>query len=322
MRKSLESYELDPITLERIVASAWRKGTVTLYTNYLKKWGLFCLLHKVKPLDPKITRVAQFLRTLEDEGLGYGAINTARCALSVVLPYVNGQPVGKHRAIHLLLRAIYADNPPRAKYSKFWDVSVVFTMFKSWPHNKHLSVRDLGFKLALLALLVSGHRGQTIVCLDLDSADIDKTEVIFDLKKLIKSNRTGDPLSHVCFTAFPEDRKLCIVSAIREYVKKTSKLRKNSQLLISFIRPFGPISRDTLARWTIRVLKLAGVNTDKYASHSTRGAVATKARKLGLSVKSILKHAGWKTERSFARHYNKRIEKKDKVANKLLRSAP
>ena len=67
------------------------------------------------------------------------------------------------------------------------------------------------------------------------------------------------------------------------------------------------------------MLKMAGVNTDKYSAHSTRGAVASGARQLGVSVKNILAHAGWKTEKSFARHYHKRVEKTTKVAKALLR---
>ena len=47
-------------------------------------------------------------------------------------------------------------------------------------------------------------------------------------------------------------------------------------------------------------------------------AMVSKARLLDISVKAILKHAGWKTERSFALHYNKKIEKKKKIAKTLL----
>ena len=127
-------------------------------------------------------------------------------------------------------------------------------------------------------------------------------------KTLIKSNHTGDPLSRVQLTAFPDDKRLCVVSAIRAYFSKTKEIR-SCQLLVSFIKSHKAISRDTLARWTIGILKFAGINTNKYASYSTRGAMVSKARQLGILVKCILAHAGWKTARSFAQHYNKRIAK-------------
>ena len=269
-------------------------------------------------MNPTISQVARFLRTLEDSGLGFGAINAARCALSIILPQINGETVGKHEVIHWLLRSIYERNPPKPKYSRFWDVSLVFKMLQSWPHNRHLDIKKLGFKVAILLLLITGHKGQTIVALSLNGLDLDNKEATFDLSTLLKSNRLGDPLSSIHVSAFKDDRKLCIVSAIKEYLFKTKELRNSRQLLVSFIKPHKGISRDTLARWTITVLKEAGIDTDRYASHSTRGAMASKAKLLGISVKRILAHAGWKTARSFARHYNKRLEKGDGVARRLL----
>ena len=70
---------------------AWWKGTVKLYTNYLRKWGLYCLLHQVKPLKPSIAQILRFLRLLEDEVLGFGSINAAKCALSIILPRIDGE---------------------------------------------------------------------------------------------------------------------------------------------------------------------------------------------------------------------------------------
>ena len=46
--------------------------------------------------NPSLAQVLRFLRTLEEEGLGFGAINTACSALSIVLPRVERQTVGKH----------------------------------------------------------------------------------------------------------------------------------------------------------------------------------------------------------------------------------
>ena len=81
----------------------------------------------------------------------------------------------------------------------------MFNLFKSWPSNQNLSLKILSVKLAVL-LLTTGHRDQTIVALSLDSLEIDKDEAMFDLKTLIKSNHTGDPLSTVKLTSFSDDK--------------------------------------------------------------------------------------------------------------------
>ena len=46
------------------------------------------------------------------------------------------------------------------------------------------------------------------MALSLDGLEIDRDEATFDLKTLIKSNHTGDPLSTVQLAAFLEDKRL------------------------------------------------------------------------------------------------------------------
>ena len=269
-------------------------------------------------MEPSIAQVCRFLRSLAEEGLGFGAVNTARCALSVILPRINGQTVGKHQLVHWLLRSVYATNPPKPKYSRFWDVNKVFETLKDWPGNKNLGLRDLTFKVVILLLLVTGHRGQTIVALSLEGLEVHKKEMVFRLDKLLKSNRLGDPLSTITVCSYDTCPRICVVRALKAYISRTKDIRVGKQLLVSFIRPHASISRDTLSRWTMLMLKKAGVDTTLYGPHSTRGAAASKAKLLGASVQSILKHAGWKTARSFALHYSKKVEKEDKVAKRLL----
>jgi hypothetical protein len=42
-----------------------------------------------------------------------------------------------------LLKGVSKLKPPLAKYSTTWDVSKVLDLFKSWPENENLSLRDL-----------------------------------------------------------------------------------------------------------------------------------------------------------------------------------
>ena len=79
-------------------------------------------------------------------------------------------------------------------------------------------------------------------------------------------------------------------------------------MLLSYIAPFGPISRATLARWTLTALNLAVIDTNKYKAQSTRGAAASAARAMGANLNAIMKNASWKDARSFAMFYNKTID--------------
>ena len=101
----------------------------------------------------------------------------------------------------------------------------MFNLFKSWPKNTDLSLKLLSYKVAILLLLVTGQRSD--YCGPISGGlEIERVETVFDLKTLLKSNRTGYPLSslHV------KDRKLCVVSALRAYISLTRMLRVSQQL--------------------------------------------------------------------------------------------
>ena len=67
---------------------------------------------------------------------------------------------------------------------------------------------------------------------------------------------------------------------------------------------------------------MAGINTQKYKSHSTRGASVSAAKRLGVPVSLILKQASWKEALSFPRFYDKDIENDTaQVAQTLLENA-
>ena len=291
-----------------MVLDAWRPSTKKVYSNYLRKWAVFCTTHNVDILKPTLQQACRFLRTLSQRGLGYGALNAARSALATILPKYDGVDFGKHQIVCWLIKAAYERNPPAPRYSTFWDVSRVFNMLKTWGKNSNLSLKDLSFKVAMLLLLVTAQRGQTIIALSIK--DMECTEVlVFKLQKLLKHNRMGDPLDCIKLRPYDQCFRLCVVRAVKEYLNRTKKVRKGeTQLLLSFVPPHKAISRDTLARWTLKTLALAGIDTTRYGSHSTRGAAASAAKRVGIPINLILKSAGWKNEHSFARFYDKNLD--------------
>ena len=54
-------------------------------------------------------------------------------------------------------------------------------------------------------------------------------------------------------------------------------------------------------------MELSGIDIQTYSTHSTRSAASSKAKFMGTSLKNI-KYAGWKSEKTFAQHYDKQIE--------------
>ena len=54
-------------------------------------------------------------------------------------------------------------------------------------------------------------------------------------------------------------------------------------------------------------MELSDIDIQKYSTHSTRSAASTTAKSMGTSFKNI-KCAGWKSEKTFAQHYDKQTE--------------
>lgn len=297
---------------------AFRSSTKKTYSTYLKKWSSFCVKNKIDVNHPTLAEGNEFLSKLEDTGVKYGAVNTARSAMSAVLPFFEGGTFGNHQLTSMFCKSVYERHPPAPRYNQFWDVKKVFTLFKS-ENWQNVSIKMLGKKVVMLILLTTGRRGQIVKCLDTHHMEEIDGNIVFYLQVLEKSNHVGDARSTVTLRPYPSCKALCVVTTIKEYLAKTKGIRKgNGQLLLSSFKPYSPISRDTVARWTIDVMNEAGINVSKYKGHTPRGAFASHAvstcKKNNIPLNCLMRHCGWKSEESFAVHYHKPIERETDLA--------
>jgi hypothetical protein len=171
----------------------------------------------------------------------------------------------------------------------------------------------------LLALL-TGQRVQTLKCISIDNLCIEADRCVIKINSLLKTTRPGKHLEPVILKAF-SNPELCIVKHINVYINTTSALRgTNKQLLISYLKPHEPVSCNTISRWIKRILYSSGIDINKFKAHSTRSATCSKMATL-VPVEQILKTAGWSNAKTFAKFYNKPINKDsdtETVSQKLL----
>ena len=78
-----------------IILQSWDKeyGNSMSRTS-CKRWFKYCHRKHVHCVDPSISQALDFLVELYDQGIGYSAMNTARSALTCILPPVNGFTFG------------------------------------------------------------------------------------------------------------------------------------------------------------------------------------------------------------------------------------
>lgn len=262
-----------------------------------------------------------FLSELFDQGLTYSAINCARSALSSYVSLDDGSVVGQNPLVCRLLKGVFQSRPPKPKYTEVWDVQVVLTYLATLHPVESLTLKQLTLKLVMLLLLVSGQRGQTIHLLDINHMFVNDAKYTFVIPSHLKQSKPGVPNPQVVLESF-ERPSTCVVTTLTEYLVRTKLLRPSgqSQLLISYVKPYKPISRDTVTRWVRYTMALAGIDVTKYSAHSTRAASVSAASRASVNLDDILQTAGWSSECCFARFYNKPIAKTSNYARSVLSS--
>ena len=318
IRESLDKYELSPGAKDILMAS-WRSGTTKQYQTYLRKWQEYCEEHKLDKFKPGTGNAIEFLVSLYNSGLGYSAINTARSALSTVLIMENGVKFGEQPLVCRYMKGVFQLRPALPRYSDIWDVNVVLTYLKTFTEAALLSIKDLTIKLNILLFLTTGQRGQTIHKIHTNHIQEIPNGYRITIKEKLKQTRPGKHLAPLELLDFPEEPALSVTLHLQEYLQRTNSYRgEHTQLLLSYVKPFKPVSKATLSRWIKEVLKSAGIDTEKYAPHSTRAASTSKCRSKGLQMDEIMKTAGWTNAGTFARFYSKPVETGQRNFGKTL----
>ena len=249
-------------------------------------------------------------------GLGYSSINTIRSAISAVAS-IDGQPAGQHPLVRRFLKSVFQQRPALPRYNSTWDPNIVLDYLKTLGPNRLLTVLQLSRKLAFLMLLLSGHRCQLLHLLDTRNMDLTTSTAKFKIGDLLKTTRPGHHMSEVSFRAYAPDRRLCILTALTAYLRRTLESRGAvTQLFITSKPPYRAASRDSLRRWIRQLMVAAGIDINMFAPHSIRSAVTSKAATT-LPLMTILNTIGWSSSSTFTRYYNKPI-KQQPIATAVL----
>jgi hypothetical protein len=163
-------------------------------------------------------------------------------------------------------------------------------------------------KLVMLIAITNAARAQTIHLLSVNNMKKFSSQFVFKFDALLKQSRPGADFSTFVLKAYPPDRRLCVYTVLKEYLSRTKPVRcKTNKLLLSYVKPYGPVSRDTVSRWIKTVMFRSGVNTDMFSAHSVRGASSSKAKLNAVPVSAILEKAGWSNCKTFSRFYDREV---------------
>ena len=146
----------------KIILKSWGKGTSKQYQSYYKKWLDFCDREQISTVHPSLAQVIEFLLTLFNNDLSYSSLNTARSALSSILPSIDGIPVGQHPLIIRFLKGVFESRPAMPRYTAVWNVNQVLDYLKTLYPVNEISLKSLTLKLTMLLALVTAQREQSL----------------------------------------------------------------------------------------------------------------------------------------------------------------
>lgn len=106
-----------------------------------------------------------------------------------------------------------------------------------------------------------------------------------------------------------------------ECVQITKKLRgSGSRLFISTQKPHNSVSVETIGHWIKAIMISAGIYIKCFTPHSTRSAATSAAANVKVSVYTILWTAGWSSDNTFRKLYNKPVKLRRDFSNALMDS--
>ena len=199
--------------------------------------------------------------------MGYSSLNTARGALSSLGIRIESFPATVVR----FMKGVFNLRTPTPRYTEIWDFNLVLKYLMKLSPVKIISLKDLTLKLTMLLGLTNAARVQTLDVLSYKQLKRLSSGYLLSFNSLLKQSQPGFDPNSLIVRAYPPDRRLCVVTVLKEYLVRTKPCRKNDEddsLLNSYIKPYKPVTRDTISRWICVVMARSGIDRQKFGAHS------------------------------------------------------
>ena len=297
----------DPDTIYWAVKSR-SSGTLKQYARHIREWETFCENRKEDSVFTNQNAVAVFCAK-SARNYGYSVVNTARSAVAAVAVMTDGNSAGSSPLVSRVLKGVFKVKPSLPRYNDTWDVRIMLDQLRSMPMSS-LDLKRLTQKVAAMLVLFSGQRAATIASLEFEGCHLVLDKCEFPITALQKTSKIGNHLKKICFDMFDEEPALCVVSHITRYLDMTNDFRDASRhgaFLMSFVKPHGAVSVDTVRRWIRGIMTEAGIDCAKFKPHSMRAASTSSALKVN-PIDEIMGAVGWSSEATVAKHYHKLVK--------------
>lgn len=292
-----------PAEVTNILLASWSQSTQKRYQGPWRAWSKWCTSRDLCPFSAPVTDVLTFLTEISSSrSLEYRTLAVYKSAISQGHLPVGQTKLGELPVVSRFMKGVFRLKPPSPRLSSTWDIKCLLEFLATLDPPGGLTLQRLSLKLAALLALTSSARAHELVKLDLDFVSIKNDSWEFSLAEHTKVSRPGHSPRRIYLPAYPNNPKICVVRTLQEYRSRTETKRTSSRLLISYVRPFKPISSQSVSRWLRKAMQLAGIACH-FTSHSTRSASTSAAAHAGVPLETILAAADWSSSETFKRFY-------------------
>ncbi|MCG7884355.1 MAG: tyrosine-type recombinase/integrase [Candidatus Thiodiazotropha taylori] len=266
-----------------------------------------------------MTEILEYLTSLHNKNLSYSSVNTAKSMLSSLLSLLHRKDIGKDPLIRHFMKGIFNLKPALPRYVNTWDVQVVIEYLNSLKSSE-LNLKLLSVKLATLLALATGQRCQTLWAINVKDIELCDSYMKIRIFQLLKQSKPNNHLEEMYFEPFRKNSNICVMKCMKLYIEKTQNKRKeghSERLFIITQKPFTEATKSTIARWIKLALKLSGIDTSVFSTHSTRSA-ATSAAVTKIPIDTIIRTAGWTKDSTFRRFYKRPVVSTSVFSHSIL----
>jgi integrase len=281
------------------ILSSVAPSTKTSYQNVFFQFVKYFESRNLNFSSLNVQTILSFLQTFV--GKSESRIKTVVAALKFFLKVYNRTDLVSHPLITMFGKGAQNLAPlPREKIS-IWNPELVLSRLNDRPLPS--SFLSCAKEAILLLLLATGWRVDDVWKLaNRFESDESSARFFFRLKRKCRVKKKITLSQSV--NRFLSNVRVCPIAAMLRFLEKAELIRKQPSLSLFVSSTGNPASKDTLRKWTEDLLGQVGVFV---SAGSCRSASTSAAFSRNRSIDDIMKSAGWSSESTFRRFYQRDV---------------
>jgi site-specific recombinase XerD len=165
----------------RIIKQARCLSTVAAYQHRLKRFYKWCKERKIKPTQPSVKELFDFLFSLHEQGMKPNSIMAYRSAIWNVAPTLaDGTTMDNNPLLTDFFKGLFIATPKSRLLLPAWDLTIVMQALTHGKFKglKDLSLGDLTRKTVILLALVTLRRRSELAALSIKPGRCNLIHVI------------------------------------------------------------------------------------------------------------------------------------------------